>query len=117
LCEDTSKLAKAKVDAVTRHRRVLEYSERLRIEFDILVQECIEAAILKAARIAAGEDSSSEDERQEEAQSDANDDTDTANDTATGEEGIFPCSFDPPSSMVHAAQHIRCLVASTIRTA
>ncbi|EUC43546.1 hypothetical protein COCMIDRAFT_7043 [Bipolaris oryzae ATCC 44560] len=101
LCEDTSKLARAKVDAVTRHRRVLEYSERLRIEFDILVQECIEAAILKAARIAAGEDSSSEDERQEEVQSDTND-TDTATDIAPGEEGIFPCSFDPPSSMAHA---------------
>ncbi|CAN9278543.1 unnamed protein product [Alternaria alternata] len=46
-------------------RRVLEYSERLRIEFDILVQECIEAAILKAARIAAGEDTSSEYEQPE----------------------------------------------------
>ncbi|XP_014555307.1 hypothetical protein COCVIDRAFT_102806 [Bipolaris victoriae FI3] len=104
LCEDTSKLARAKVDAVIRHRRVLEYSERLRIEFDILVQECIEAAIQKAARIAAGEDSSSEDERQEEVQSDTND-TDTATDIAPGEEGIFPCSFDPPSSMAHALRN------------
>ena len=102
LCEDTSRLARAKIDAVTRHRRVLEYSERLRIEFDILVQECIEAAILKAARIAAGEDSSSEDERQEEeVQSDAND-TDTATDIAPGEESIFPGSFDTPSTMVQA---------------
>lgn len=109
LCEDTSKLAKAKIDAVARHRRVLEYSERLRIEFDVLVQECIEAAILKAARIAAGEDSSSEEEQQEEeVQSDTND-TDTATDTATdiapGEEGIFPGSFDAPSSMAHALRN------------
>ncbi|KAE8832875.1 hypothetical protein PTNB73_09723 [Pyrenophora teres f. teres] len=101
LCEDTSKLAKAKIDAVTRHRRVLEYSERLRIEFDILVQECIEAAILKAARIAAGEDSSSEDEQpaeeEEELPSDVND-----TDTATGEEGMFPGSFDAPPTIVQA---------------
>lgn len=55
LCDDTHQLAKAKVEAVFRHRRVLEYSERIRIEYDILVQECIEAALTKAARVAAGE--------------------------------------------------------------
>lgn len=55
LCEDTSHLARAKVDAVFRHRQILEYSERIRIEYDVLVQECIEAAMEKAARIAAGE--------------------------------------------------------------
>ncbi|KAF1835443.1 putative response regulator receiver RIM15p [Decorospora gaudefroyi] len=99
LCEDTNRLAKAKIDAVTRHRRVLEYSERLRIEFDVLVQECIEAAILKAARIAAGEDSSSEDEQ-------AEDETPSeVNDTNTGEEGMFPGSFDAPSSMAHALRN------------
>ncbi|CAK4031521.1 Serine threonine- kinase cek1 [Lecanosticta acicola] len=64
LCDDTSQLAKTKVEAVFRHRRILEYSERIRIEYDILVQECIEAAVQKAARIAAGElsESSSEEE-------------------------------------------------------
>ncbi|KAI5370304.1 Putative serine/threonine-protein kinase, active [Septoria linicola] len=55
LCDDTHHLARAKVEAVFRHRRVLEYSERIRVEYDILVQECIEAALQKAARIAAGE--------------------------------------------------------------
>ncbi|PPJ53440.1 hypothetical protein CBER1_00316 [Cercospora berteroae] len=55
LCDDTHQLARAKVEAVFRHRRVLEYSERIRVEYDILVQECIEAALQKAARIAAGE--------------------------------------------------------------
>ena len=55
LCEDTSHLARAKVEAVFRHRQILEYSERIRIEYDVLVQECIEAAMEKAARIAAGE--------------------------------------------------------------
>ncbi|KAH7379146.1 hypothetical protein DE146DRAFT_304991 [Phaeosphaeria sp. MPI-PUGE-AT-0046c] len=100
LCEDTNKLAKAKIDAVTRHRRVLEYSERLRVEFDILVQECIEAAVLKAAQIAAGVDSSSEDD-----QLDTDTPTDT-NDIPTGEEGIFPGSFDAPSAMAQALRHI-----------
>lgn len=55
LCEETSHLARSKVDAVFRHRQILEYSERIRIEYDVLVQECIEAAMEKAARIAAGE--------------------------------------------------------------
>lgn len=64
LCEDTAQLAKTKVEAVFRHRRILEYSERIRVEYDVLVQECIEAAMEKASRIAAGEisDSSSSEE-------------------------------------------------------
>ncbi|KAF7185009.1 Serine/threonine-protein kinase RIM15 [Pseudocercospora fuligena] len=64
LCDDTAQLAKTKVEAVFRHRRILEYAERIRVEYDILVQECIEAALQKAARIAAGElsDSSSGEE-------------------------------------------------------
>jgi serine/threonine-protein kinase RIM15 len=100
LCEDTSRLAKAKIDAVTRHRRVLEYSERLRVEFDVLVQECIEAAMLKAAQIAAGVDSSSEDD-----QADTDTPTDT-NEIPTGEDGIFPGSFDTPSVMSQALRNI-----------
>ncbi|KAF2750907.1 putative response regulator receiver RIM15p [Sporormia fimetaria CBS 119925] len=96
LCEDTTRLARAKVDAVMRARRILEYSERIRQEFDILVQECIEAAMEKAARIAAGEDSSSEEEQQEEdLQSDLNE-------TPGVEEGLFPGSFDAPSAMAQA---------------
>lgn len=55
LCDDTSQLAKTKLEAVFRHRQILEYSERIRQEYDVLVQECIEAALDKAARIAAGE--------------------------------------------------------------
>jgi serine/threonine-protein kinase RIM15 len=62
LCEDTSTLARAKVEAVFRHRQILEYSERIRIEYDVLVQECIEAAMEKAARIAAGELSDTSDD-------------------------------------------------------
>ncbi|KAK0278074.1 rim15, signal transduction response regulator [Friedmanniomyces endolithicus] len=59
LCDDTSQLARSKVEAVFRHRRVLEYSERIRVEYEVLVQECIEAALQKAASIAAGEISDS----------------------------------------------------------
>lgn len=99
LCEDTNRLAKAKIDAVTRHRRVLEYSERLRVEFDILVQECIEAAIVKAARIAAGEDSSSEEEQL------GNETPLELPDIPTGEDGIFPGSFDGPSAMAQALRN------------
>tara|TARA_R110002003_G_scaffold206_7_gene15793 strand:+ start:59 stop:5359 length:5301 start_codon:yes stop_codon:yes gene_type:complete len=99
LCEDTNRLAKAKIDAVTRHRRVLEYSERLRIEFDVLVQECIEAAIVKAARIAAGEDSSSDEEQLE-------DETPTdGHEIPAGEDGLFPGSFDAPSAMAQALRN------------
>lgn len=99
LCEDTNRLARAKVDAVFRHRRILEYSERIRVEFDLLVQECIEAAMAKAARIAAGEDSSSEDEQQDE-------ETPLDHpDIPTGDEGIFPGSFDAPSAMAQALRN------------
>jgi serine/threonine-protein kinase RIM15 len=65
LCNDTSHLAKAKLDAIFRHRQILEYSERIRCEYDVLVQECIEAALEKAARIAAGELSDSSESQQD----------------------------------------------------
>ncbi|KAK3713510.1 rim15, signal transduction response regulator [Vermiconidia calcicola] len=62
LCDDTFRLARAKIEAVFRHRRVLEYSERIRVEHEILVSECVEAAIDKAERIKAGDYSDSSDE-------------------------------------------------------
>ncbi|KGQ01951.1 AGC protein kinase [Paracoccidioides lutzii Pb01] len=55
LSADTERFARAKVDAVFRHRQIVEYSERIRVEFTVLVQECISAAMSKAERIAAGE--------------------------------------------------------------
>ncbi|OAA63927.1 Serine/threonine-protein kinase domain protein [Cordyceps fumosorosea ARSEF 2679] len=63
LCADTEKAARNKVDAIFRHRKILEYSERIRIELSCLVQHCVEEAMRKAARIAAGQltDSSVED--------------------------------------------------------
>ncbi|KAI1329651.1 hypothetical protein F5Y16DRAFT_365854 [Xylariaceae sp. FL0255] len=67
LCNDTEKVAKDKLEAVFRHRRIIEYSERIRIEFAVLVQDCIDEALHKAARIAAGRlsDSTSDDEADE----------------------------------------------------
>ncbi|OJJ46213.1 hypothetical protein ASPZODRAFT_67051 [Penicilliopsis zonata CBS 506.65] len=61
LAADTEQVAKVKVDAVVRHRKIVEYAERIRIEYTVLVEECITAALSKAERIAAGQlsDSSS----------------------------------------------------------
>jgi serine/threonine-protein kinase RIM15 len=92
LCADTERLAKAKVDAVFRHRRILEYSERIRVEFAVLVQECIDEAVRKTKKIAAGELSDSSDaEGEEEA-------------TPATEEAFFSGSFDAPSSLALALQ-------------
>lgn len=55
LCDDTAKLCKLKVEAIVRYRQILEYSERIRSEFTSLIQECIDAALDKASRLAAGE--------------------------------------------------------------
>lgn len=64
LIADSEHLAAAKVDAVLRHREIIEYTERIRVEFHSLVLDCIDAAIKKASSIKAGNisDSSSEDE-------------------------------------------------------
>ncbi|RKF81224.1 putative serine threonine-protein kinase ppk18 [Golovinomyces cichoracearum] len=51
LCADTERVAKAKVEAVLRYRQIIEYSERIRIEFSVLVQECIDEAIRKSTGI------------------------------------------------------------------
>ena len=66
LCADTEKAARAKVDAVFRHRRTIEYAERIRIELAVVVHDCIEEAIREAARVAGNHysDSEPEDEQQ-----------------------------------------------------
>ncbi|KAH7257410.1 hypothetical protein BKA59DRAFT_451452 [Fusarium tricinctum] len=64
LCADTEKVARTKIDAVFRHRKIIEYAERIRIELACLVQDCIDEAMRKAARIANGElTDSTEEER------------------------------------------------------
>lgn len=87
LCADSERAAKAKVEAVIRHRRIIEYSERIRMEFSVIVQDCIDEAMRKAARIAAGHLSESESEEEK---------------TPANDEGFFSGSFDGPSSLAAA---------------
>ncbi|ESZ90504.1 putative Serine/threonine-protein kinase cek1 [Sclerotinia borealis F-4128] len=88
LCRDSEAVARAKVEAVIRHRRIIEYSERIRMEFSAIVQDCIDEAINKAARLAAGQLSDSTEEPEET--------------TPANEEGFFAGSFDGPSSLAAA---------------
>jgi serine/threonine-protein kinase RIM15 len=89
LCADSEAIAKAKVEAVLRHRRIIEYSERIRMEFSIMVQDCIDEAMRKAAQIAAGQLSESDDGEHEM--------------TPAREDGFFAGSFEGgPSSLAIA---------------
>lgn len=88
LCADSERAAKAKVEAVLRHRRIIEYAERIRIEFSVIVQDCIEEAVRKAAKIAAGHLSDSDEEEEER--------------TPAHDDGFFTGSFDGPSSLAAA---------------
>ncbi|KAG9228597.1 putative Serine/threonine-protein kinase cek1 [Amylocarpus encephaloides] len=94
LCADSEKVAKSKVEAVLRHRKIIEYSERIRIEFSVIVQDCIDEAMRKAARIASGILSDSESEE----------DLTPAN---TTEDGFFSGSFDGPNGSSSLATALR----------
>ncbi len=94
LCAETEKAAKQKVEAIFRHRRILEYSERIRIEFAYMVQDCIDAAMREAAKIASGRLSDSADEDEEMIEI-----------PPSVEEGIFSGSFDAPSTLALALQN------------
>lgn len=97
LCADTEKVAKAKVETVLRHRRVIEYAERIRVEFAVIVQDCIDEALRKAAKIAAGRLSdSTEDEDDSETEIEAS--------PSAFEEGVFAGSFDAPLSLAMALE-------------
>jgi serine/threonine-protein kinase RIM15 len=93
LCADTERLARAKAEAVMRQRKIIEYAERIRVEFTILVQDCIDEAIRKAHQIATGRLSDSTDDEEEEEATPAN------------EEGFFPGSFDAPTALAMALQN------------
>jgi serine/threonine-protein kinase RIM15 len=105
LCEDTSKIAKGKVDAVQRYRGILEYSERIRIEFDVLVNECIEAAVAKAAKIAAGELTDSSEDQIDDIEDVEDDEIVQSPDPLPADESIFPCSLETPSAMSEALRN------------
>jgi serine/threonine-protein kinase RIM15 len=49
LRSDCEGAAKAKVEAVLRHQRIIEYAERIRMELSVLVQDCIDEAVKNAA--------------------------------------------------------------------
>ncbi|KAI9892630.1 MAG: rim15, signal transduction response regulator [Vezdaea aestivalis] len=113
LCADTESNARTKVEAVLRHRRIIEYSERIRCEFSIIVQDCIEDAIRKARRIAAGEPSSSEDEHMEDAQEHLDPEAPSTEESfpsgqehqparQESQEGVFLGSFEGPTSLATA---------------
>ncbi|KAJ5157853.1 uncharacterized protein N7482_008953 [Penicillium canariense] len=89
LAFDTEQIAKAKVDAVVRHRKIVEYAERIRIEYTVLVEECITAALNKAERIAAGQLSDSSCSSDEEMLQDAAFASD-ADVSTTGDKEEFP---------------------------
>lgn len=95
LTADTENLARAKVEAVLRHREIIEYAERIRVEFNSLVLDCIDAAMQKAKKIKEGQLSdSSEEENEEEAQ------------TPAAHESSFPMgAYDGPSSMASALRN------------
>ncbi|GKT89764.1 response regulator receiver RIM15p [Colletotrichum tofieldiae] len=95
LCADTEKAAKTKVEAVFRHRKIIEYAERIRIEFAVIVQDCIDEAMRKAARIAAGRLSDSTEEEEEDEGA-----------TPAQEELFFQGSFENPSALAVALQTV-----------
>lgn len=108
LCADTERIAKTKVDAVNRHRKVIEYAERIRIEFAIKVQDCIDDALQRAARIAAGQLSDSTESGSDvdvEAEIDEDDElTPAPRDIPDADDGIFSGSFDAGSSLALALE-------------
>ncbi|KAI1396392.1 hypothetical protein F4819DRAFT_504453 [Hypoxylon fuscum] len=101
LCGDTERVAREKVEAVFRHRRIIEYAERIRIEFTVIVEECIEDAMRKAARIAAGRLSDSTEDEE------GGEDEEDAGETPTvQEEPALAGSLDTPSSLAVALGNV-----------
>ncbi|KAI1805023.1 hypothetical protein F4811DRAFT_517861 [Daldinia bambusicola] len=111
LCAETERVAKEKVEAVFRHRRIIEYAERIRVELTVIVENCIEDAMRKAARIAEGRLSDStedeEGEEVEEEEEEEEDDEEAIEETPVAqEEPIFAGSFDTPSTLALALKNV-----------
>lgn len=99
LTTDTENLAQAKVEAVLRHREIIEYAERIRIEFNSLVIDCIEAAIQKAKKIKEGQLSDSSESEGEENEEEAQ--------TPAAQDTTFPMAvYDGPSAMATALRNV-----------
>ncbi|KKO97813.1 AGC protein kinase [Trichoderma harzianum] len=109
LCEDTEKVARAKVDAVFRHRQIIEYAERIRIEFAVLVQDCIDEATRKAARIAEGRFSDSTEDELDESEAYTEDievRSETTEPTSHAGEEHFDHSITSPSALAAALRQV-----------
>ncbi|KAI1760346.1 hypothetical protein GGR53DRAFT_470417 [Hypoxylon sp. FL1150] len=107
LCAETERVAKEKVEAVFRHRRIIEYAERIRIEFTVIVEECIEDALRKAARIAAGRLSdSTEDEEGEEDDEEVDEASVGESSVLQGDTAGLAGSFDTPSTLALALGNV-----------
>ncbi|KAK6948682.1 hypothetical protein Daesc_010452 [Daldinia eschscholtzii] len=109
LCAETERVAKEKVEAVFRHRRIIEYAERIRVELTVIVENCIEDAMRKAARIAEGRlsDSTEDEEAEEIEEVEEEDDEEAIEETPVAqEEPIFAGSFDTPSSLALALKNV-----------
>ncbi|KAF8467736.1 hypothetical protein BDZ91DRAFT_656753 [Kalaharituber pfeilii] len=91
LCADTEAAARAKVDAVIRYQRTLEYCARIRTELEDLVESCIEEARLKAEENAVDEIAEDEDPSDEESE-------------LEDETQFFPGSFAPSLPTANASE-------------
>ena len=102
LSADTEHVARAKVDAILRHRGIIEYSERIRVETSALVADCIDAAMRKAASIAAGQlsDSSSSSGAEEEEETPA-----APEPLSTQNDAYFVPSYDGQSVMASTSRN------------
>ncbi|EJT81229.1 AGC protein kinase [Gaeumannomyces tritici R3-111a-1] len=109
LCSDTETVVKAKVEAVLRHRRIIEYAERIRVEFTVTVEACVEEAMRKAAKIAAGRLSDSTEDEEEEEVVEVEEEQEVEQEDEEvlrpAEDAAFPESFDTPSSLAMALRN------------
>ncbi|CAG8104580.1 unnamed protein product [Penicillium olsonii] len=122
LSADTEKVAKAKVDAVVRHRKIVEYAERIRIEYTVLVEECIGAALSKAERIAAGQLSDSSCSSDEEIAPDTLDHQTTLDDTGSntaeedsGSSGLTDEIHSKPQPMAPSPRRLTSTLTMSMR--
>ncbi|KAH0498793.1 hypothetical protein TgHK011_006030 [Trichoderma gracile] len=110
LCEDTEKVARAKVDAVFRHRQIIEYAERIRIEFAVLVQDLIDEATRKAARIAEGRYSDSTEDELDESQVPYTEDVEVRSEAeepqSRGGDEHFEHTMTSPSALAAALRQV-----------
>ena len=117
LSADTENLARAKVDAILRHRGIIEYSERIRIEYTSLVMECIDAAVRKTASIAAGQLSDST-ESESDAETPAPQDTSFFSEPFNGHQAVINASsnLSDPSLASQLSRRQSSIAASSSRS-